>query len=107
MPAHPQLCPTYSGLLFVPYGLPPAVLLGSARFRSRGRIPALSYRTQGGASLCRCSQPLTGLDHSNHSSETRPLKLFMDGQRVSAGIENRYERWASVLGQRCDGRIDN
>ena len=41
---------------------PSSVLQGSAGFRSRGRLPVLSYLHSNGASISRCAQPLTGLN---------------------------------------------
>lgn len=39
----PQVCDTYPTELFVPKSATPAIIVGSSRFRSRGRFPALSY----------------------------------------------------------------
>lgn len=38
-----QVCDTYPSELFVPKSATPAIIVGSSRFRSRGRFPALSY----------------------------------------------------------------
>lgn len=38
------------------------MIKASAGFRSRSRLPVLSYLHSNGASICRCSQPLTGLN---------------------------------------------
>jgi hypothetical protein len=38
-----QLCDTYPRFLFVPSTAPTPIILSSARFRSRGRLPVLSY----------------------------------------------------------------
>lgn len=37
------MCPTYSSHLYVPAGADDTVVRGSAKFRSKGRLPALSY----------------------------------------------------------------
>ncbi|CAG9864729.1 unnamed protein product [Phyllotreta striolata] len=55
-----QLCDTYPRVLFVPSSASDRVLLGSSRFRSKGRLPVLSYLHKNKASICRCSQPLSG-----------------------------------------------
>ncbi|XP_015226930.1 PREDICTED: myotubularin-related protein 7-like [Cyprinodon variegatus] len=56
-----RVCDTYPAELFVPKSATPAVIVGSSRFRSRGRFPALSYFHQDTlAAVCRCSQPLSG-----------------------------------------------
>ena len=41
-----QLCETYSSTLFVPAKAEKSVVLGSAKFRSKGRLPVLSYYCQ-------------------------------------------------------------
>ena len=38
-----QICDTYPSYLYMPVGVTTPILLGSARFRSRGRLPTLSY----------------------------------------------------------------
>ncbi|XP_070615783.1 phosphatidylinositol-3,5-bisphosphate 3-phosphatase MTMR8-like isoform X2 [Erythrolamprus reginae] len=56
-----EVCSTYSRELVVPREATRAVILGSAKFRSRGRIPVLSYfYKENNAAICRCSQPLSG-----------------------------------------------
>ena len=41
-----QLCETYSSTLFVPAKAEKSVVLGSTKFRSKGRLPVLSYYCQ-------------------------------------------------------------
>ncbi|XP_055602796.1 myotubularin-related protein 8 isoform X2 [Uranotaenia lowii] len=55
-----ELCDTYPQQLYVPSESSTAMLLGSSRFRSKGRLPALTYLHPNKASICRCSQPLSG-----------------------------------------------
>lgn len=55
-----QLCDTYPRLLYVPVGVSKAMLVGSSKFRSKGRLPVLTYLHPNRASICRCSQPLSG-----------------------------------------------
>ena len=55
-----MLCDTYPSQLFVPNSADKTVLLGSSRFRSKGRLPALTYLHPNKASISRCSQPLSG-----------------------------------------------
>jgi len=57
-----SLCPTYPSLLVVPSTASPALVKGTAKFRSKGRLPVLTYfHGTSGAALLRCSQPLSGL----------------------------------------------
>uniref|UniRef100_H3CF16 Myotubularin related protein 7a n=1 Tax=Tetraodon nigroviridis TaxID=99883 RepID=H3CF16_TETNG len=52
---------TYPADLFVPQSAAPPVIIGSSKFRSRGRFPALSYYyKENQAAICRSSQPLSG-----------------------------------------------
>ena len=55
------LCDTYPGVLAFPVRCSTDSLRSSASFRSRGRLPALSYLHRTGASITRCSQPKVGL----------------------------------------------
>uniref|UniRef100_A0AAR2JHG5 Phosphatidylinositol-3-phosphatase n=1 Tax=Pygocentrus nattereri TaxID=42514 RepID=A0AAR2JHG5_PYGNA len=60
-PSLRQVCDTYPTDLFVPKSATLPVIVGSSKFRSRGRFPTLSYyckETQ--AAICRSSQPLSG-----------------------------------------------
>jgi len=38
-----QICDTYPRTLYVPYLATTSMLVGSAKFRSKGRLPVLSY----------------------------------------------------------------
>ncbi|XP_065201150.1 myotubularin-related protein 6 isoform X2 [Planococcus citri] len=55
-----NLCDTYPKYLYVPTSATQNVLLGSSKFRSKGRLPVLSYLHKNKAVICRCSQPLSG-----------------------------------------------
>ncbi|XP_020788650.1 myotubularin-related protein 7b isoform X1 [Boleophthalmus pectinirostris] len=104
-----RICDTYPSELFVPKSATPAVIVGSSRFRSRGRFPVLSYFHQDTlAAICRCSQPLSGFSgrctedemmlqtimKSNPGSEyiyvvdTRPKLNAMANKAAGKGYEN-------------------
>ncbi|KAK7874473.1 hypothetical protein R5R35_001561 [Gryllus longicercus] len=55
-----ELCDTYPRYLYVPSTASTTLLMGSSRFRSKGRLPVLSYLHRNKAVICRCSQPLSG-----------------------------------------------
>ncbi|XP_043983426.1 myotubularin-related protein 7a [Gambusia affinis] len=58
---HYKVSDTYPAELFVPDSAAAPVLVGSSKFRSRGRFPALSYYSkENHAAICRSSQPLSG-----------------------------------------------
>lgn len=46
--------------IYVPVQATTAMLIGSSRFRSKARLPVLTYLHPNKASICRCSQPLSG-----------------------------------------------
>lgn len=55
-----EICDTYPRFLYVPATASTPMLVGSSRFRSKGRLPVLSYLHKNKAAICRCSQPLSG-----------------------------------------------
>ncbi|KAM4708522.1 phosphatidylinositol-3-phosphate phosphatase MTMR7 isoform 1-T1 [Discoglossus pictus] len=56
-----RVCDSYPTELYVPKSASVPVIVGSSKFRSRGRFPTLSYYCQdNNASICRSSQPLSG-----------------------------------------------
>nr|XP_015801331.2 myotubularin-related protein 7a [Nothobranchius furzeri] len=58
---HYKVSSSYPADLFVPESATPPVVVGSSKFRSRGRFPALSYYSkENHAAICRSSQPLSG-----------------------------------------------
>ncbi|PRP80936.1 myotubularin-related protein 2-like [Planoprotostelium fungivorum] len=64
-----QLCDTYPKIIVVPSQATEDMLKEVANFRSKGRIPALTWmNSETGASLTRCSQPKTGISRSYHCS---------------------------------------
>ncbi|XP_068448233.1 myotubularin-related protein 7-like isoform X3 [Clinocottus analis] len=104
-----RVCDTYPSQLFVPKLATSAIIVGSSRFRSRGRFPALSYFHQDTlAAVCRCSQPLSGFSgrcqedemmlqvvmKSNPGSDhiyvvdTRPKLNAMANRAAGKGYEN-------------------
>lgn len=54
------MCDTYPRYLYVPASATTTTLIGSSRFRSKGRLPVLSFLYKNKASISRCSQPLSG-----------------------------------------------
>jgi len=65
-----SLAPTYPSVLLVPSTAQQDTVQGSARFRSKGRLPALTfYHSETGAALVRCSQPLSGLKGRSSEDE--------------------------------------
>lgn len=56
-----QLCDSYPKILVVPADTDDSLLMSVASYRSRGRIPILSWIHRNGASITRCSQPGVGM----------------------------------------------
>ncbi|XP_051559899.1 myotubularin-related protein 7-like isoform X2 [Myxocyprinus asiaticus] len=78
-----RLCDTYPSELFVPKSASPAVIVGSVKFRSRGRLPVLSYfHRDTSASICRSSQPLSGFS-ARSSDDEQMLLAIMKSNPVS------------------------
>ncbi|KAJ8269698.1 hypothetical protein COCON_G00123050 [Conger conger] len=104
-----RVCDTYPSDLYVPTSATPPVIVGSSKFRSRGRFPTLSYyRQDNQAAICRSSQPLSGFSarcmedesmlqaimKSNPGSDfmyvvdTRPKLNAMANRAAGKGYEN-------------------
>ncbi|XP_056628589.1 myotubularin-related protein 7b isoform X1 [Triplophysa dalaica] len=78
-----RLCDTYPSELYVPKSASPAVIVGSSKFRSRGRLPVLSYfHRDTSASICRSSQPLSGFS-ARSSDDEQMLQALMKSNPVS------------------------
>ncbi|CDK24516.1 unnamed protein product [Kuraishia capsulata CBS 1993] len=69
-----RLCKSYPSLLVTPASISDSVLSHAARFRSKNRIPALSYYYKyNGCSIVRCSQPLVGIKQARSFQDERLL----------------------------------
>jgi len=65
-----RLCATYPKHLIVPATATSDTVTGSAKFRSKGRLPTLTYyHAPTGAALLRCSQPLSGINGRSPEDE--------------------------------------
>ncbi|XP_078457232.1 phosphatidylinositol-3,5-bisphosphate 3-phosphatase MTMR2-like isoform X1 [Lampetra planeri] len=73
-----ELCDTYPTVLVVPRSATDDDLRRTAAFRSRGRLPVLSWLHPGNlASLTRCSQPQVGVSGKRSREDERYLQLIM------------------------------
>ncbi|KAL3266604.1 hypothetical protein HHI36_010768 [Cryptolaemus montrouzieri] len=95
-----QLCDTYPRHLFVPNTANNSVLIGSSKFRAKGRLPVLSYLHHNKASICRCSQPLSGfsarclkdekmLHHVVKTNPNAPIMYVVDTRPKINAMANR------------------
>ncbi|XP_034257274.1 myotubularin-related protein 7 isoform X2 [Pantherophis guttatus] len=104
-----RVCDSYPTDIYVPKSATAHIIVGSSKFRSRRRFPALSYYyKQNKASICRSSQPLAGFSarcledeqmlqlirKANPGSDfiyvvdTRPKLNAMANRAVGKGYEN-------------------
>jgi len=103
-----ELCDTYPSHIYIPSTASTPIIISSAKFRSRGRLPVLSYLHHNQAAICRCSQPLSGFSarcvedesllgairKANPSSkfmyvvDTRPKINAMANRAAGKGYEN-------------------
>ena len=104
----PQICETYPEHVVVPSSVSKSTMIASSRFRSRGRLPVLTYyhkpngvreyfvwRYKTGisqASICRCSQPLSGFSARCEEDETLMAHIASTNERcgVLYLIDTRY-----------------
>jgi Myotubularin-like phosphatase domain len=71
------LCRSYPELLAVPSALSDAELAEVASFRSRGRVPALTWvHPHTHAALSRCSQPRVGIKRNTCAADERLIQLM-------------------------------
>eukprot|EP01129_Flabellula_baltica_P008478 TRINITY_DN3372_c0_g1_i1.p1 TRINITY_DN3372_c0_g1~~TRINITY_DN3372_c0_g1_i1.p1 ORF type:complete len:739 (-),score=151.21 TRINITY_DN3372_c0_g1_i1:4-2220(-) len=77
---HWDVCNSYPRVMGIPTQFDINLLSGVAEFRSKGRIPILSYRHRNYATLSRCSQPQVGM---NKSSSTEDIAMLYSIWRAS------------------------
>ncbi|CAL8240448.1 unnamed protein product [Merluccius merluccius] len=74
-----ELCDTYPAILAVPYKATEEDLRRVSAFRSRGRIPVLSWiQRDNQAAISRCSQPLVGMSGKKNKDDEQYLKLVRE-----------------------------
>ena len=74
-----ELSDTYPAILAVPAAATEEDIRSAAAFRSRGRIPILSWiHPHSQAAIVRCAQPLVGVSGRKSSSDEKYLQMIMD-----------------------------
>lgn len=82
-----ELCDTYPAVLAVPSTATDDYLKSVASFRSRGRIPVLSWlHPESQASITRCSQPSVGMSGKRNRDDESYIQLIMDANAQSHKI---------------------
>ncbi|KAM7177871.1 phosphatidylinositol-3,5-bisphosphate 3-phosphatase MTMR6 [Macrochelys suwanniensis] len=111
-----EICESYPRELYVPRTASKPVIVGSSKFRSKGRFPVLSYyHRDKEAAICRCSQPLSGFSarcledenmlhaisianpahHYMYVMDTRPKLNAMANRAAGKGYENE-DNYANI-----------
>ncbi|XP_045468374.1 myotubularin-related protein 2-like [Harmonia axyridis] len=84
---HYEICDSYPAVWAVPTQASDDDLKASACFRSRGRVPVLSWiHPESQATITRCSQPLVGVSGKRCREDERYIQLIMDANAQSHKI---------------------
>ncbi|XP_006000709.1 myotubularin-related protein 2 [Latimeria chalumnae] len=79
-----ELCDTYPAILVVPANILDEELKKIAAFRSRSRIPVLSWiHPESQATITRCSQPMVGVSGRRSKDDEKYLQSIMDANAQS------------------------
>lgn len=79
-----SLCDSYPAVWAVPTAATDEDLQASAAFRSRGRLPVLSWiHPESQATITRCAQPLVGVGGKRSREDERYIQLIMDANAQS------------------------
>ncbi|CAI5734541.1 unnamed protein product [Peronospora farinosa] len=101
-----DLCPTYPSVLAVPTSASDSVLAVASKFRSKGRIPVLSWRDcYTGAVICRSSQPLVGLGQKQCDKDVFLIQAIAATNPSSSKLVIIDARpWKNAVAQKTVGR---
>lgn len=79
-----SLCDSYPAVWAIPAAATDEDLQASASFRSRGRLPVLSWiHPESQATITRCAQPLVGVGGKRSREDERYVQLIMDANAQS------------------------
>ncbi|KAI9595127.1 protein-tyrosine phosphatase-like protein [Syncephalis fuscata] len=90
-----ELCPTYPSFLVVPDKISDVTLEHAAKFRSKGRIPVLSYLHRPTmTTITRSSQPMVGLRQSRSVQDEKLVEAIFTSERdestgITSNLQNR------------------
>ena len=74
-----SISPTYPRTLIVPAKISDAVIFHAAKFRSRGRLPCLTYiHKENKATITRSSQPLVGIQSKRSIQDEKLIEAIFD-----------------------------
>lgn len=78
-----RLCSTYPDVVILPASLPEHIVATAAKFRSKHRLPAVSW-FRGSLCLARCSQPLSGVFNNRCPEDERLLAALIADRDAAA-----------------------
>ncbi|KAJ8297456.1 hypothetical protein KUTeg_023987 [Tegillarca granosa] len=79
-----ELCDTYPSVLVVPTAATEEEIKQVASFRTKGRLPVLSWiHPESQATITRSGQPLVGVAHKRNKDDERYIQLIMDANAQS------------------------
>lgn len=85
-----KLCATYPAALVVPKTISDNVLFYAAKFRSKGRVPVLSYYLKlNQCTITRCSQPLVGLKQARSMQDEAVLAAIFATTEDPSGVHGK------------------
>ncbi|CAG8435838.1 671_t:CDS:2 [Funneliformis caledonium] len=73
-----HFCPTYPYILVVPHKISDSHLNYAAKFRSKCRIPTLSYLHRNKASITRSSQPMVGIQQKRSIQDEKLIQAIFE-----------------------------
>ena len=74
-----EVCDTYPRIFAVPSAASDNDLREVAKFRSRGRLPVLSWMHPDSlATICRCAQPLVSMTNNRSEADEKYIQSIMD-----------------------------
>ena len=92
------LCETYPQVLLVPFTIEDDCLVNVAEYRSKHRLPVLTYCHKNGAALLRCAQPMVGV----FQKRSRDDELYFQEAGISYIFDARPK--ASAMGNTMMGK---
>ncbi|KAM4020798.1 myotubularin isoform 4-T5 [Anomaloglossus baeobatrachus] len=82
-----EFCDTYPPLLIVPFNATDDDLRKVAAFRSRNRIPVVSWiHPENQSVITRCSQPLVGMSGKRNKDDERYLEIIKDANNQTSKL---------------------
>merc|ERR1711892_18753 len=98
------LCDTYDTVLAVPAAAPNSVITGSAQFRSRKRLPVLTYLHSNAAAIVRCAQPMAGANNRSDDDEMYFNYLVETSRSKSNGLIVDTRPMLNAMANRAQGK---